>query len=47
MLIANTMEVRSGHAAAPSDGTPGSEEPAVVKTNTKLDLGVPVSPLPS
>ena len=47
--FANTMEVRSGHAAAPSDGTPGSEEPAVVKTNqhTKLGPGVPVSPLPS
>ena len=46
LLIANTMEVSSGNAAAPSDGTPGAEEPAVVKTNqlTKLGPGVPVSP---
>ena len=39
------MQVNAKPAAAPGDGTPGSEEPALIKMNnqhSKLDLAMPV-----
>ena len=44
------MLVNASPAEAPSDSTPGPEEPVVIKMNkqhTKLGPGMPVSPLPS
>jgi len=44
------MQVNAKPAAAPGDGTPGSEEPALIKMNnqhSKLDLAMPMNDMPT